>query len=92
MRFINDVSADEQVARASALACAARCSGAVVCEQVNSATAYCERCKKTTWLCSTPAHVSSATLNEAVVEFHYNIQRAKAVGDALAIAHKYNGA
>ena len=61
-------------------------------EQMHSATAYCEQCKKITWLCPTPASSpSSTTLNDAVVQFHYNMQRAKAVSGALAIAQKHNG-
>jgi hypothetical protein len=60
-------------------------------EQMHSATAYCEQCKKITWLCPTPAgSPSSATLNDAVVQFHYNMLRAKAVSSALAIAQKHN--
>ena len=58
---------------------------------MHSATAYCEQCKKNTWLCSPPTHVSSATLNEAVVEFRYNLERARAVNTSLATVQKHNG-
>ena len=54
-------------------------------EQIHSATAYCEACHKVTWLCS------DSCLNSAVVEFRCNVQRAKAVEEALQTARSSNG-
>jgi hypothetical protein len=54
-------------------------------EQIHSATAYCETCHEVTWLCS------DSCLNSAVVEFRCNVQRAKAVEEALQTARARNG-
>ena len=55
-------------------------------EQIHSASAYCERCRETTWLCDAEA----ASLDAAVVDFALNVQRARAVEHALAVARARN--
>ena len=59
---------------------------AAAAEQIHSASAYCERCRETTWLCDAEA----ASLDAAVVDFALNVQRARAVEHALAVARARN--
>ena len=56
-------------------------------EQLHSATAYCEKCRKITWLCA-----SGSSLDDALTKFHYNTLRARTVNNSIEIARKLNGA
>jgi len=61
----------------------ARTAGAA---QIHSASAYCERCRQTTWICDPDA----ASLDAAVVDFAVNVQRTRAVEHALAVSRARN--
>lgn len=54
-------------------------------EQLHSATAYCEKCRKITWLCA-----SGSSLDDALTKFHYNTLRARSVMESIEIARKLN--
>lgn len=54
--------------------------------QLDSASAYCEVCRETTWLCDADA----ACLDAAVVDFALNAQRAVAIDDAVAAVRSCN--
>jgi len=55
-------------------------------EQIHSASAYCEACRETTWLCDPAA----PSLDAAVVDFSLHVQRARAVAHAVAVARARN--
>jgi hypothetical protein len=64
----------------------AQLAGDAAARQLHSASAYCERCRETTWLCDADA----ASLDAAVVDFALNALRAGVVEHAVAVVRERN--